>query len=172
MEQKKVYSCRIFNVWEEEVALPDGRVTRQSWVEHKPTVAEVAVNDQNEILLIRQFRNPTRQMLWEIPAGTMDNGPELPSECALRELREETGFGARSIVPLFSGYLLPGYCNEFMHFFLAKNLFYDPLRPDDSEFIEVVPTSPEQTDKLIRQGEIIDAKTVLGLLLARQQLAV
>ena len=134
------------------------------------TVAVVAVNDQNEILLVRQYRNPAKQTLWEIPAGTMDNGQESPTECAVRELAEETGFSARNITPLFSGYLLPGYCNEYMHFFLATNLVYKPLPPDESEFIEVVPVSAQQADMLIEKGEIIDAKTVLGLLLARQHL--
>jgi len=170
MEQKKVYSCRIFTVWEEQVLLPNGKTTCQSWVEHKPTVAVVAVNDQNEILLVRQYRNPAKQTLWEIPAGTMDNGQESPTECAVRELAEETSFSARNIAPLFSGYLLPGYCNEYMHFFLATNLVYKPLPPDESEFIEVVPVSAQQADMLIEKGEIIDAKTVLGLLLARQHL--
>ncbi|NLN38166.1 MAG: NUDIX hydrolase [Smithella sp.] len=168
--KKEVYTCRIFTVWEEEFALPDGKTTKQSWVDHKPTVAVVAVNDQNEILLIRQFRNPAKQVLWEIPAGTMDKATESPAQCALRELAEETGYSARSITPLFAGYLLPGYCNEYMHFFLASGLVYKPLPPDESEFIEVTPTGFEQTDRLIRQGEIIDAKTVLGVMLARQYL--
>lgn len=168
MEQtkKQAYACRIFTVWEEEVALPNGKRITQSWVDHKPTVAVIAVNDKNEILLIRQFRNATKQTLWEIPAGTMDNGPESALDCAGRELAEETGFRAEKLTELFSGYLLPGYCNEYMHFFLAEGLVFEPLMPDEDEFIDVIPTSFARAFELLKSGEIIDAKTALGLLLA------
>ncbi len=164
--KKQAYACRIFSVWEEEVALPNGKTVRQSWIDHKPTVAVVAVNDKNEILLIRQFRNATKQTLWEIPAGTMDNGPESALACAKRELAEETGYNAQKVTELFAGYLLPGYCNEYMYFFLAEELFYEPLSPDEDEFIEVVPTSFAKVRDLLKKREIIDAKTALGLMLA------
>lgn len=168
MEQnrKPAYACRIFTVWEEDVPLPNGKSVKQSWIDHKPTVAVVAVNDQNEVLLIRQFRNATKQTLWEIPAGTLDDGPESMLDCAGRELAEETGFRAEKLTELFSGYLLPGYCNEYMHFFLAERLVFEPLTPDEDEFIDVIPTSFARALGLLKSGEIIDAKTALGLLLA------
>ncbi len=164
--KKKVYDCRIFSVWEEDVSLPNGKNMRQSWVDHKPTVAIVAINDNNDVLLISQYRNATKQMLLEIPAGSMDGPEETAIDCARRELAEETGFRAEKLTKLFSGYLLPGYCNEFMHFFLAEDLIYAPLAPDEDEFIDVRPTSFFQAMELIKNGEILDAKTVLGLFLA------
>jgi ADP-ribose pyrophosphatase len=96
----------------------------------------------------------------------MDHGEESPVACAGRELAEETGYRARSLTQLFAGYLLPGYCNEFMYFFLAQDLAYAPLTPDEDEFIEVIPVSFKRAEELINSGAIMDAKTVLGIMLA------
>ena len=160
-----IYKGKIFNVWEEEVPLPTGKSIKQSWIDHKPTVAVVALNDKNELLLIRQYRNAVKKHLLEIPAGTMDNLEESPVACAQRELAEETGFKAASITKLFEGYLLPGYCNEYMYFFLAQDLISAPLSPDEDEFIETIPTKLSSAQGLLKKGEIIDAKTALGIFL-------
>lgn len=166
-ENKQVYSCKILKVWEEDVALPNGKKVRQSWIDHKPTVAILPVNEQGEVLLIKQYRVPTRQNLLEIPAGSFDDDGESASDCAQRELAEETGYRAGKMTQLFAGYLLPGYCNEFMYFFLAENLRYDPRTPDDDEFIEVFPVSLAKADEWVKSGELFDVKTVLALMLAR-----
>lgn len=167
MEQKTLmYRCKIFDVWEEDVALPDGKSTKQNRIDHKPTVAIIAVNDKSEVLLIKQYRNAVKQHLLEIPAGTIDRDSESPLVCAQRELAEETGFQAEIFTKLFEGYLLPGYCNEYMYFFLARNLFSNPLPPDDDEFIEIVPTDFITAKKMVADGTIIDAKTALGIILA------
>jgi ADP-ribose pyrophosphatase len=160
------YQCKIFDVWEEEFDLPNGKTTRQSWINHNPTVAIIAVNEKNELLLIKQYRNAVKNTLLEIPAGSMDGSEETPPVCAQRELAEETGFKAKALIKLFEGYLLPGYCNEYMHFFLALDLLSAPLTPDEDEFIEIMPVSFSQAHKLIEKGDIVDAKTVLGITLA------
>ncbi|MFO7569580.1 MAG: NUDIX hydrolase [Smithellaceae bacterium] len=171
MTQKtKAYSCKIFTVWEEEVTFSSGTKTRQTWIDHKPTVAVMPLNDKNELLLIRQFRVPTGGDLLEIPAGSFDENGESAADCAQRELAEETGFRAQKLTELFAGYLLPGYCNEYMHFFLAQDLVYEPLAPDDDEFIEVIPTPLAQVFDLLQKGQIPDAKTALGLLLLERYL--
>ena len=160
------YQCKIFDVWEEEFALPNGKKTMQSWISHNPTVAIVPINDKNELLLIKQYRNAVKKNLLEIPAGSLDGSEESPVVCAQRELAEETGFKAKTLNKLLEGYLLPGYCNEYMYFFLARQLTHAPLTPDEDEFIEIMPVSFTKARKLIKKGEIIDAKTVLGILLA------
>jgi ADP-ribose pyrophosphatase len=165
-----VYQCKIFDVREEEVDLPNGQTIRQSWINHNPTVAIAAINDKNELILIKQYRTAVKKNLLEIPAGSLDNLEEAPAVCAQRELAEETGFQAKTLIKLFEGYLLPGYCNEYMYFFLAKDLFSAPLTPDEDEFIEIMPTSFSQARDLLKNGEIIDAKTVLGILLAESYL--
>jgi ADP-ribose pyrophosphatase len=169
MNQKKaqlMYRCKIFDIWEEEVLLPNGKSSNQNWIDHSPTVAVAALNDKNEILLISQYRNSVKKNLLEIPAGTMDKTEESPVTCARRELAEETGFQAQTFSPLFEGYLVPGYCNEYMYFFLARNLFAKPLPPDEDEFIEIIPTSLTKAKELLKQGDIIDVKTALGIILA------
>lgn len=172
MKSKKApaYTCKIFSIREEDVSLPNGKITRQSWIDHKPTVAVIPVNDKNELLLIKQFRIPAGQNLLEIPAGSFDNDEESPAACAQRELAEETGYRAGKLTQLFAGYLLPGYCNEFMYFFLAEDLISDPLAPDEDEFIEVIPVSLTRVEELLKNGDLIDAKTVLGIMLARNYL--
>ena len=164
------YQCKIFDVREEEFDLPNGKTAKQSWINHNPTVAIVAINDKNELILIKQYRNAVKKNLLEIPAGSLDGAEEAPDVCAQRELAEETGFKAETIIKLFEGYLLPGYCNEYMYFFLAKNLIHAPLTPDEDEFIEIIPVSFSQAHILIKNGKIIDAKTVLGIFLAEKLL--
>jgi len=170
MEHKtKAYSCKIFTVWEEDVQMANGRKTRQSWIDHQPTVAVMAVNKKNELLLISQYRVPINGQLLEIPAGSIDDG-ESPAECAQRELAEETGFQSDRLTELYAGYLLPGYCNEYMYFFLAEDLVYAPLSPDDDEVIEVMPTPWDQVFDMLQNGRIRDAKTALGILLVDRYL--
>ena len=161
-----MYRCKVFDVWEEDIFLPSGKTIKQSWIDHKPTVAIVAVNDKNELLLIKQYRLAVKKHLLEIPAGSLDNDHESPSACAQRELAEETGFKAATLVKLYEGYLLPGYCNEYMYFFLAQGLTFDPLTPDEDEFIEVVPVKIREAEALLKKGDITDAKTALGIILA------
>ena len=165
-----VYQCKIFDVREEEVDLPNGKSIKQSWINHNPTVAIVAINAKNELILIKQYRTAVKKNLLEIPAGSLNNLEEAPAVCAQRELAEETGFQAKTLVKLFEGYLLPGYCIEYMYFFLATDLFSAPLTPDEDEFIETIPTTFSQARDLLKNGEIIDAKTVLGILLAENYL--
>jgi len=165
-QTKLSYQCKIFSVYETDVVLPDGRSVKQSWIDHNPTVAVVALNNENKVLLIKQYRAAVKNRLWEIPAGTMDDKEESPFACAQRELAEETGFKAKTLIKLFEGYLVPGYCNEYMYFFLATDLYYEPLSADEDEFIDVLPTSFADAKKLLKNTEIIDAKTALGLILA------
>lgn len=171
IKEQRVYQCRIFSVYEGAYQLPDGRVNRHARVDHRPCVTVVPVDDQCNIILIRQYRYAVNQDLVEIPAGSMDKGEESPEDCARRELAEETGYGARNWVQLFAGYLLPGYCNEYMYFFLATGLYKAPLPPDDDECIEVFSVSPERAMEMIRSGEIMDGKTALGIYMAREYLA-
>ncbi len=170
LEGKKVYTSRVFEVYEGTIRLPDGRLTTQSWVDHRPCIAAVPVSPEGKVLLIRQYRAAVEQMLLEIPAGALDKGPETIEECVQRELAEEIGFQARRLVKLFAGYLVPGYCNEYMHYYLATDLFAAALPPDQDEVIEVVPKSFEDAFAMMKDGRIIDSKTALGITLAWEHL--
>lgn len=169
--QKPIYECRIFRVFEEEVTLPNGRISRQSRIEHQPCIAVVPIDESGQIVLIRQYRHAVGQFLLEIPAGGLNAAKESIEDCVQRELAEETGYGAKRLIKLFAGYLVPGYCNEYMHYYLARDLFPAPLPPDDDEDIEVVRVSREEARKMINNGEICDSKTALGLLMALEYLS-
>lgn len=165
-----VYHSRVFDVYEGDIRLPDGRIVRQSWIDHRPCIAVVPVNPEGNLVLIRQYRHATGGMLVEIPAGNMDRENETVEECVQRELAEETGFGAGRLVKLFEGYLVPGYCNEYMHFFLALDLHPAALPADEDEFIRTMTVPFAEAARMIRDKEIIDAKTALGIQMARAYL--
>ena len=161
-----VYSCRVFDVFEGDVLLPDGRCSRQSWIDHRPCIAVVPVNAEGKLVLIQQHRHATGGMIIEIPAGNMDRENETVEACVQRELAEETGFQAGRLVKLFEGYLVPGYCNEYMYFFLALDLHPAALPADEDEYIRVMTTSFDEARRMIRERQIIDVKTALGIQMA------
>ena len=102
----------------------------------------------------------------EIPAGNMDREEESVEACVQRELAEEVGFQAGRLVKLFEGYLVPGYCNEYMYFFLALDLRPATLPADDDEYIQVMTASFDEARRMIREKEIVDVKTALGIQMA------
>jgi ADP-ribose pyrophosphatase len=161
-----VYHSRVFDTFEGDIRLPDGRVARQSWIEHRPCIAVVPLTPEGDIVLIDQYRHATGGMLVEIPAGNMDRENETVEECVQRELAEETGFGAGRLVKLFEGYLVPGYCTEYMHFFLALDLHPATLPADDDEYIRTMTVPFVAAFQMIREKKIIDVKTCLGIHLA------
>lgn len=171
MESKKpVYHCRIFDLYEDDVQLPDGRTVRQTRIDHKPTISAVPMDSKGNLILIRQFRSAVNGWLLETPAGSIDEG-EPVEEAVQRELAEETGYCAARLVKLFEGYLVPGYCNEYMYFYLALDLSEKSLPADEDEVIETVRIPLEEALHLLETGQITDAKSALGIVLVRDYLA-
>lgn len=169
-QRRLVYHCRVFDVYEGDVKLPDGRLFKQSWIDHRPCIAVVPVNAEGNLILINQFRPATGGMIVEIPAGNMDREGEEIEACVQRELAEEVGFRAGRLIRLFEGYLVPGYCNEYMYFYLALDLSPATLPGDEDEYIQVMTASFAQARQMIREKKIIDAKTALGIQMAREYL--
>jgi ADP-ribose pyrophosphatase len=168
LKREHVYHCRVFDVFEGDVRLPDGRLCRQSWIDHRPCISVVPVDAEGKLVLIRQYRHATGGIIVEIPAGNMDRENESVEACVQRELAEEVGFQAGRLVKLFEGYLVPGYCNEYMYFFLALDLHPASLPADDDEYIRVMTTSFDEARRMIRAKEIVDVKTALGIQMARE----
>lgn len=166
LNRNLVYRCRIFDVYEGDVRLPNGRISRQSWIDHRPCIAVVPVNPEGRIVLINQYRHATGGMIVEIPAGNMDREGESVEACVQRELAEEVGFQAGQLIRLFEGYLVPGYCNEYMYFYLALDLYPAKLPGDQDEYIQVMTASFDEAREMIRTKKIIDAKTALGIQMA------
>lgn len=167
-----IYHCRVFDVYEGDVQLPDGRIFRQSWIDHRPVIAVVPVNADGNLVLIRQYRHATGGIIVEIPAGNMDREGEGVEACVQRELAEEVGFQAGRLIRLFEGYLVPGYCNEYMYFYLALDLHPASLPADEDEYIRVITASFTEARQMIREKQIIDVKTALGIQMAGEYLAV
>ncbi len=174
LEEKTISSQRIFEgkmirLRVDTVELPNGDTTTREVVEHPGAVAVIALTEQGELLLVRQYRHPTREVLLEIPAGKRDPG-ESPLACARRELEEETGYRAQQWRVLFSYYTSPGFSDELLYIVHGSDLVKGDAHTDEEEFIEVVTLPLAEALNMIDRGEIRDAKTIIGILvLSRMQ---
>lgn len=140
----------------------NGREHDFYYLPHPGAVAIAAVQD-GKIALVRQLRPSIQQHIWEVPAGTLEPG-EDPAACALRELAEETGYRAKRVAHLLSFYLAPGYSTELLHLFLAEELTPGEPLYDETESIEEVAWVPlEEADKMIADGRIVDAKSIIAI---------
>lgn len=165
LESQRLYQGRVVGLRVDTVALPRGGTARREIVEHRPSVALVALDSQGRAILVRQFRKAVEETLLEVPAGvTLDGEPA--EEAARRELEEETGYRAGRLEPLGGVYSSPGFCTEVLHLFLATELIPGPQRAEADEDIQVVPMPLAQAPQMVASGQIRDAKSVAGLLLA------
>jgi ADP-ribose pyrophosphatase len=158
IHQGKVVDLRV-----DKVRLASGREASREIVEHRGAVCVLPVKPDGQIAMIRQWRTACQELLWEIPAGGLEEG-EAPEACARRELIEEIGYEAGRIAPLFSCFLAPGYSSELIHCYLADELKLVGAQPEEDENIELVIKPLEELLPLIDSGEIRDAKTVAALL--------
>jgi len=158
-----IYEGRAVRLRVDTVEMPNGRATTREIVEHSDCVAIIALDDEDSVLLVSQFRKPVEKELLEIPAGGIEPGEEL-EECVRREMREETGFLPQKVERLGGFYSSPGYCTEYLHFFLATDLVHSPLQAEDSENIKLVRVQLSEVLGLINSGSICDAKSIAALL--------
>jgi ADP-ribose pyrophosphatase len=170
-KQETAFDGNLFQVAVYEVTLQDGNPARREIVKHPGAVAIVAVDADHNVLLVKQFRTAAQAALYEIPAGTLEPN-EDPRDCAIRELREETGYKPLSIEAIGGLYTAPGYTDEYIHLFFTQEITEAPLEQDADEFIEVQRMPLLNALQLIESGEIEDGKTVLGLLRAARRLGV
>ena len=165
VSSERVFDGRIVRVRTDAVLLPNGRNATREVVEHRPSVVVVPIDADGNAILVRQYRYPAEQVLLEAPAGVVEES-ETPDDCAMRELQEEIGFSSRDLRALGGFWTSPGYCTEFMYAYLAKDLVPSRLEADADESIEVQRVSISRVSRLIRLGEIQDAKTIAALLMA------
>lgn len=158
-----VHEAGFFKVVQDKIHYDNRKSKTFDLILHPGGVAIIAIDENNQVLLVRQWRRAAGQIMIELPAGTLENG-EDPLDCAGRELREETGFRATKISPIGGFYSLPGICNEYLHLFYAHGLTPSPLVGDDTDEIDLLKLPIETALEMVRSGEIIDAKTVAGLL--------
>jgi ADP-ribose pyrophosphatase len=160
---------RAFSIRRDTLKTPDGRETKFDIIEHGGSVIIVPMDQDGNLLFVRQYRHAAGMDLLELPAGTLEEG-EDPAICAAREIREETGFAADKIKKIGDFYLAPGYSTEFMHVYLAQDLRHDPLAADDDEFLSVEKIPFAEAVQMAERGEMPDAKSLAALLLAKSHL--
>ena len=160
---------RAFTIRRDTLKTPAGRETKLEIVDHGGSVVIIPVDEENNLLFVRQYRHAAGKNILELPAGTRD-GDEPYEECAAREIREETGMEADKLEKLGEFYLAPGYSTEFMGVFLATELKENPLQADDDEFLEVERIPIKKAIEMAETGQVLDAKSLAALLLARSHL--
>jgi ADP-ribose pyrophosphatase len=160
---EEIYRGRVVNLRRESVELPNGRTIELDLMDHPGAAAIVPLDDEGRVILIRQYRHAAGGYLWEIPAGTLDDG-EAPATCARRELIEEAGVEASRWDELGAIFTAPGFCNERIHLYLARELKPAALDRDEDEYItDVKPVLLEEALAMIDRGEICDAKSSVAL---------
>jgi ADP-ribose pyrophosphatase len=166
ISSRRGFDGRIVHVRVDEVRLPSGRITTREVVEHRGSVAIVAVTTNGMVLLMRQSHHAIGRALLGIPAGTLEPG-ESSEACARRELEEETGFRSGRLTPLASYYTSPGFTDERMTIFRADDCMPSGYGPDPDELIKLVPVPLAEIPRLVAPGpgQVQEAKTLIGLLL-------
>ena len=160
---------RAFAIRRDTLKTPDGHETKFEIIEHGGSVVIIPIDENGNVLLVRQYRHAAGGDLLELPAGTLDED-EKPEACAAREIREETNMAAGMLKKLGDFYLAPGYSTEFMHVFLATDLSYNPLEEDEDEFLSVEALPVAEAIQKAERGEIPDAKSLAALFLAKPSL--
>jgi ADP-ribose pyrophosphatase len=164
VSSKEILKNKLFTVVDEVAHDPSGFEIHRAVIRHPGSAVMMAVDAQERILLVKQFRLPAEKELWELPAGRIDPG-ESPLDTARRELREETGYEAKTWTPLISFWASPGYVDEKMNIFLAEDLKEGKQQPMEDERIEIGWFEAPKLRQMIRAGEIQDGKTMVGYLL-------
>ncbi|MBO8159174.1 NUDIX hydrolase [Thermosyntropha sp.] len=169
VKSEEVFKGRIVELKVDTVLLPDGRYSTREIVKHDEAVAIVAIDERRNIYLVQQYRKPIEKVLLEIPAGIMNKG-EKPLAAAKRELEEETGFKAERWENLGFFYTAPGFTDEKIHLFLARELIEGKVNLDEDEFVKVEVMPFKKAYDMALNGGIIDAKTIIGIQLAKVKL--
>ena len=161
---RTVFEGRLVQVRVDTVRLPSGRQATREVVEHGPVTVVVPIDEDGNVIMVRQFRYPIGSDLLEAPAGGFEES-ETPEECAMRELREETGYSARSLEPIGRFWPSPGHSTELIHAFVARDLVADPLEADPDEDVRTERVPLTAVKGMVQRGEIQDAKTIAALLM-------
>ena len=159
---REIYNGRIVHLVEDTVLLPDGRVAGRELILHNGGVGVIALDEDKNVLMVSQYRKPYDEMVLEVPAGKLEKG-EDPFVCGVRELKEEVGATAKEVVSLGHIYPTPGYVSEKIYLYLAKGLSFGENHLDEGEQLSVEKFSMKQALEMVKNGQIVDAKTIIAL---------
>ena len=165
LSHEKVYSGKIVDVYHDRVVLPDGREALREVCQHPGAVAILAIHE-GDMLFVRQYRHPVGAELIEIPAGKLEKGEDAEA-AAYRELREETGYQCAELVHMGVICPSPGILSEVIHLYFARGLTFVGEKFDDDEFLSTVRIPRDTFLEMLLHGEIVDAKTICAVNMAR-----
>lgn len=175
---ERIYSGRMLNLDRDTVRFPDGHTGELEMVRHPgaaavlPFLDDPATADDPRVVLIRQFRHAADGFIWEVPAGKLDQGEaDHPERCARRELQEETGYTADRVERLTTIYTTPGFTDERIHLFTAHGLHAGEHEREADEFVEVHQIRWSEVLRMVREGEIVDGKSVVTILFVQCYMA-
>ena len=168
---ESVFDGVLLHVKKDDVELPNGHKSVREWIDHQGAAAVIPLLPDNQIILVKQFRYPIGQVTLEVPAGKLDSKDEDPLICAVRELSEETGYTAGKIWKLTTIATTVGFSNEVIHLYAATNLTAGKQHPDEDEFINTVKIPLTAAIQMVETGKIIDAKSIISILLLAKHLA-
>nr|WP_304218311.1 NUDIX hydrolase [Fredinandcohnia onubensis] len=173
IKREVLFEGKVIDLHIEEVELPNGHSSRRELIKHPGAVAILALTDENKIVMVQQYRKALDKVIVEIPAGKLEKG-EAPEVTAKRELEEETGYDCETLTPLISFYTSPGFADELVHLFIAKNLkkIENPASLDEDEFVDVLEVSLDEALELLREKKIYDAKTAYAVQYLQLQKAI
>lgn len=156
------YRAHVFDVYNDYLVLPDGRRVVYDLIKHSPGACILPVCDDGRIVLVRQYRNAIDEITYEVPAGFIDVG-ETPKDAAIRELREETGYIARNVEYVTKTVLAIGTSDEQTYLYIGRDLMFEKTEPDENEFINCEYIEIDDVDRMIKNGEIVDSKTLIAI---------
>lgn len=163
-ERNVIYQGKIITLRHDKLERPGKTSIKWDAVMHPGSVVLIAITNENKIILVKQWRRVVGEILYELPAGTVERG-ESPLECATREIQEETGYKAGKLTPKGGFFASPGYCDEYFHIFLAENLSKNSLPQDEDEAIEVIEITIDKALEMIDDHSICDSKTIAAIYL-------
>ncbi|WP_250278705.1 NUDIX hydrolase [[Clostridium] colinum] len=167
IDSKTAFNGKIIDVKVDTICLPNGNSAKREVVLRGDAAAIVPIDENGNVILVEQYRHPALSMILEIPAGMLEEG-EDPKKCAIRELEEETSLIAKDVTHITTMYPAVGFCTEKIHIFLARQLEQGKFNFDEDEFINVKKMPIEKAIDMIYTGEIIDSKTIVGLLACKK----
>ncbi|HEX2866446.1 MAG TPA: NUDIX hydrolase [Ignavibacteriales bacterium] len=167
VKSETLFRGKVFDLQVDEIEYNSGNQGVREIAIHPGGAVVVPVKDDGKVIFVRQFRYPLQKVLLELPAGKLEKG-EDPMKCAVRELEEETGYKAGHITKLGSIYTTPGFCTEELHIYLATELTPGNHNREEGEHgMEVLEFTQSEIEEKIRSGELVDAKSLSGLLMAK-----
>lgn len=169
IKSEKIYEGRVIKVRVDTVELSNMSYAKREIVEHQRSVVIIAMNDNDELYFVKQFRKPIDKVLLELPAGLVESSESL-QEAAKRELNEEIGLKPKSLELLIEAYSSPGFTDEIYSVFLATECEEDIIEADEEENLEIVKINIDEAIEMIDNFEIMDAKTIIGILTLAKKL--